>query len=221
MKTMVKTEDAPSTADGWKEVFDRNRSVPPPSQTVRLAADNHLTQSRGFQLCLSRILASHLPQVISQIHWVNVVPVVALTLTWLWWCSFNEGPLIKHDITSFLFLFFFKEENVAYTDSQSFIIQGELEFCTSCPAVRFCKFSLEIIHQTPQQSVIARAFPSRTHTLDGASIKSVKCTKRKCVACCTITRNILAADLLTDIRHHWNFKLASVLTSLLWGCAWL
>lgn len=67
-KTMVKTEDAPSTADGWKEVFGRNRSVPPPSQTVRLAADNHLTQSRGFQLCLSRISASHLPQVISQIQ---------------------------------------------------------------------------------------------------------------------------------------------------------
>ncbi|XP_075882230.1 nephrocystin-4 [Nelusetta ayraudi] len=63
---MVKTEDAPSTADGWKEVFGRNRSVPPPSQTVRLAADSHLTQSRGFQLCLSRISASHLPQEISE-----------------------------------------------------------------------------------------------------------------------------------------------------------
>lgn len=145
---MVKTEEAPSAADGWKEVFGRNRSVPPPSQTVRLAADHHLTQSRGFQLCLSRILAPHLPQVISPIHPVDVVPVLALTLTWLWCYRINEGPFIEHGIKK-------KkkkeeaEENVANTDSQSFIIQGELEFCTCCQAVCFCKFSLEIIHQTP------------------------------------------------------------------------
>uniref|UniRef100_A0A8C3A976 Nephrocystin 4 n=1 Tax=Cyclopterus lumpus TaxID=8103 RepID=A0A8C3A976_CYCLU len=49
-------------ADGWREVFERSRVVPPPSQTVRLALDNHFTQSHGFQLTLSRLTAAHLPQ---------------------------------------------------------------------------------------------------------------------------------------------------------------
>lgn len=80
---MVTAEDAPVKADGWTEVFARNRSVPPPSQTVRLAADNHLTQSRGFQLHLSRVLASHLPQVTAQILRVRVNPVFVLTFAWL------------------------------------------------------------------------------------------------------------------------------------------
>nr|XP_046253465.1 nephrocystin-4 [Scatophagus argus] len=59
---MVKTEDLSTMADGWREVFERSRLVPPPSQTVRLAADNHFTQSQGFQLNLSRLTAAHLPQ---------------------------------------------------------------------------------------------------------------------------------------------------------------
>ncbi|XP_034393540.1 nephrocystin-4 isoform X3 [Cyclopterus lumpus] len=59
---MVKAEDALNMADGWREVFERSRVVPPPSQTVRLALDNHFTQSHGFQLTLSRLTAAHLPQ---------------------------------------------------------------------------------------------------------------------------------------------------------------
>uniref|UniRef100_A0A8C9X5S1 Nephrocystin 4 n=1 Tax=Sander lucioperca TaxID=283035 RepID=A0A8C9X5S1_SANLU len=31
-------------ADGWREVFERSRVVPPPSQTVRLAVESHFTQ---------------------------------------------------------------------------------------------------------------------------------------------------------------------------------
>uniref|UniRef100_A0AAQ4S4A1 Nephronophthisis 4 n=1 Tax=Gasterosteus aculeatus aculeatus TaxID=481459 RepID=A0AAQ4S4A1_GASAC len=49
-------------ADGWREVFERSRVLPPPSQTVRLALDNHFTQSLGSQLTLSRLTAAHLPQ---------------------------------------------------------------------------------------------------------------------------------------------------------------
>lgn len=60
---MVKTEDISTMTDGWREVFERNRSVPPPSQTVRLAVENQFTQSHGFQLSLSRLIAPHLPQV--------------------------------------------------------------------------------------------------------------------------------------------------------------
>nr|XP_040049231.1 LOW QUALITY PROTEIN: nephrocystin-4 [Gasterosteus aculeatus aculeatus] len=59
---MVKTEDTPDMADGWREVFERSRVLPPPSQTVRLALDNHFTQSLGSQLTLSRLTAAHLPQ---------------------------------------------------------------------------------------------------------------------------------------------------------------
>uniref|UniRef100_A0A665SVR9 Nephronophthisis 4 n=1 Tax=Echeneis naucrates TaxID=173247 RepID=A0A665SVR9_ECHNA len=50
-------------AGGWREVFDRSRLLPPPSQTVRLAADSHLSQSHGFQLSLSRVTAAPPPQV--------------------------------------------------------------------------------------------------------------------------------------------------------------
>ncbi|KAM3617205.1 uncharacterized protein V6R79_003322 [Siganus canaliculatus] len=59
---MVKTEDIGTMSDGWREAFDRNRLVPPPSQTVRLAAESHISQSNGFQLSLSRLTAAHLPQ---------------------------------------------------------------------------------------------------------------------------------------------------------------
>ncbi|XP_047228161.1 nephrocystin-4-like isoform X4 [Girardinichthys multiradiatus] len=62
---MVKAEERSSMADGWGEVFHRNRLVPPSGQTVRLAAENHLTASHGFQLSLSRITAAHLPQDLS------------------------------------------------------------------------------------------------------------------------------------------------------------
>lgn len=57
---MVTTEDVP---DNWRRVFERNRLVPPHSQTVRLAVDSHSTQSRGFQLSPSRVTAPHLTQV--------------------------------------------------------------------------------------------------------------------------------------------------------------
>lgn len=57
---MVKTEDVP---DNWRGLFERNRLVPPHSQTVRLAVDSHSTQSSGFQLFPSRISAPHLLQV--------------------------------------------------------------------------------------------------------------------------------------------------------------
>lgn len=60
---MVHTEDVRTMTDGWREVFKRNRLLPPPSQTVRLAVETHFTQSHGFQLSLSRLTAPHLPQV--------------------------------------------------------------------------------------------------------------------------------------------------------------
>ncbi|XP_059189932.1 nephrocystin-4 [Centropristis striata] len=63
---MVKTEDISTMADGWREVFERNRVVPPPSQTVRLAAESHFTQPHGFQLSLHRLTAAHLPQEMSE-----------------------------------------------------------------------------------------------------------------------------------------------------------
>ncbi|XP_028265660.1 nephrocystin-4 [Parambassis ranga] len=59
---MVKTEDVSSMASGWREVFDKSRSVPPPTQTVRLAAERHFTQRQGFQLSLTRLTAAHLLQ---------------------------------------------------------------------------------------------------------------------------------------------------------------
>uniref|UniRef100_A0A146WLA6 Nephrocystin-4 n=1 Tax=Fundulus heteroclitus TaxID=8078 RepID=A0A146WLA6_FUNHE len=59
---MVTADERNSMADGWGEVFQRNRLVPPCSQTVRLAVENHLTASHGFQLTLSRLTAAHLPQ---------------------------------------------------------------------------------------------------------------------------------------------------------------
>ncbi|XP_070696158.1 nephrocystin-4 [Pempheris klunzingeri] len=62
---MVKTGDISTMADGWREVFERSRSVPPPSQTVRLAVEKHFTQSHGFQLSLSRLTTAHLPQEMS------------------------------------------------------------------------------------------------------------------------------------------------------------
>ncbi|KAM4562311.1 nephrocystin-4 [Odontesthes bonariensis] len=62
---MVKTEDISSMATGWKEVFERNRLLPPSSQTVRLAVESHFTQSQGFQLSLNRLIAAHLPQEMS------------------------------------------------------------------------------------------------------------------------------------------------------------
>nr|XP_024653974.1 nephrocystin-4 isoform X2 [Maylandia zebra] len=58
---MVKIEDIPSMADDWKQVFERNRMVPPHSQTVRLAVESRFTQSHGFQLTLNRVTATHLP----------------------------------------------------------------------------------------------------------------------------------------------------------------
>ena len=57
---MVQTEDVP---EHWREVFERNRLVPPHSQTVRLALDSHSAQSSGFQLSANRVTAPHLPQV--------------------------------------------------------------------------------------------------------------------------------------------------------------
>lgn len=60
---MVKTEDTYTMVEGWKEVFDRSRFVPPPSQTVRRAVESPLSQSHGLQLSLSRVTAAHLQQV--------------------------------------------------------------------------------------------------------------------------------------------------------------
>ncbi|KAM9342563.1 nephrocystin-4 [Pholidichthys leucotaenia] len=62
---MVKTEDRPSMAEGWREVFGKQRLVPPPSQTVRLAVDSHFTYSHGLQLSLNRLTAAHIPQELS------------------------------------------------------------------------------------------------------------------------------------------------------------
>lgn len=60
---MVKSEDISCMAASWEELLERSRLVPPSSQTVRLAAENHFTQSQGFQLILNRLTAAHLPQV--------------------------------------------------------------------------------------------------------------------------------------------------------------
>eukprot|EP00064_Thunnus_orientalis_P011051 superscaffoldBa00001559_g11081 len=51
-------------AEGWREVFESSRLVPPHSQTVRLAADSHSSRSHGFQLSLSRLTAAHRPEVL-------------------------------------------------------------------------------------------------------------------------------------------------------------
>ncbi|XP_042347315.1 nephrocystin-4 [Plectropomus leopardus] len=65
---MVQTEDMSTMADGWREVFDRSRLVPPPSQTVRRAVESHHSRPRGFQLSLSRLTAAHLPQEMSEVQ---------------------------------------------------------------------------------------------------------------------------------------------------------
>ncbi|XP_008411314.1 nephrocystin-4 isoform X1 [Poecilia reticulata] len=52
-------------ADSWDEVFHKNRLVPPSSQTVRLAVENHLTANHGFQLSFSRLIVAQLPQDLS------------------------------------------------------------------------------------------------------------------------------------------------------------
>ncbi|XP_041655501.1 nephrocystin-4 [Cheilinus undulatus] len=49
-------------ADGWREVFERSRLIPPPRQAVRLAVESHFTQSNGFQLCLNRLTVAQPPQ---------------------------------------------------------------------------------------------------------------------------------------------------------------
>ncbi|XP_068613977.1 nephrocystin-4-like [Brachionichthys hirsutus] len=51
-----------SMADGWREVFEGKRLVPPPSPTVRSAVERRLTPSHGFQLSLVRVAAAPLPQ---------------------------------------------------------------------------------------------------------------------------------------------------------------
>lgn len=162
---MVKAEDAPASADGWTEVFSRNRSVPPPGQTVRLAADSHLTQSRGFQLCLSRVLASHLSQVTSQILRVHVDTV--LVLTQLQRRASETGSQLR----------VFREENVANTDFQSSIIQGELEFCVGCQNKMLLNIEFrEIIHQTPP--VIYSRLPLRPCLPSHTRINSLKVTSK-------------------------------------------
>uniref|UniRef100_A0A3B5KZK9 Nephronophthisis 4 n=1 Tax=Xiphophorus couchianus TaxID=32473 RepID=A0A3B5KZK9_9TELE len=55
-------------ADSWEELFHKNRLVPPSSQTVRLAVENHLTANHGFQLSFSRLTVAQLPQVIPNIY---------------------------------------------------------------------------------------------------------------------------------------------------------
>ncbi|XP_053704783.1 nephrocystin-4 isoform X2 [Synchiropus splendidus] len=51
-----------SMTDEWRGLFERSRLVPASSQTVRLAADRHLSHSCGVQLTLSRVSAPHLPK---------------------------------------------------------------------------------------------------------------------------------------------------------------
>ncbi|KAM7410975.1 hypothetical protein PAMA_021103 [Pampus argenteus] len=55
-------------ADGWRQVFESSRLVPPPSQTVRLAADRHCARSEGFQLILGRLTAAHQPEEVSDLE---------------------------------------------------------------------------------------------------------------------------------------------------------
>ncbi|KAM7404388.1 hypothetical protein PAMP_011736 [Pampus punctatissimus] len=55
-------------ADGWRQVFKSSRLVPPPSQTVRLAAERHCTRSEGFQLSLGRLIAAHQPEEVSDLE---------------------------------------------------------------------------------------------------------------------------------------------------------
>ncbi|XP_055079137.1 nephrocystin-4-like [Periophthalmus magnuspinnatus] len=59
---MVKTEDTLTITERWKEVFDRGRVIPPCRHTSRLAGENQLSESRGFELSLSRVTVPHLPQ---------------------------------------------------------------------------------------------------------------------------------------------------------------
>ncbi|XP_026189192.1 nephrocystin-4 isoform X1 [Mastacembelus armatus] len=56
---MVKTEDVSTS---WREVFEKSRIVPPPSQAVHQAVESHFTQTHGFQLSLTRVTAAHLRQ---------------------------------------------------------------------------------------------------------------------------------------------------------------
>ncbi|KAM9786039.1 nephrocystin-4 [Neosynchiropus ocellatus] len=62
LEAPVRTDRGTSMADEWREVFGRSRLVPASSQTARLAAERHLSQSCGIQLTLSRVAASHLPK---------------------------------------------------------------------------------------------------------------------------------------------------------------
>ncbi|XP_053173093.1 nephrocystin-4 [Scomber japonicus] len=55
-------------ADGWREVFESSRLVPPHSQTVRLAADRHSNRSQGFQLSLSRLTTAPRPEEVSDLE---------------------------------------------------------------------------------------------------------------------------------------------------------
>ncbi|KAF3696625.1 Nephrocystin-4 [Channa argus] len=59
---MVKAEDISTMTEGWREVFERSRFIPAASQTVRRALESHCTQSRGFQLSVTRCTATHLHQ---------------------------------------------------------------------------------------------------------------------------------------------------------------
>ncbi|XP_015235683.1 PREDICTED: nephrocystin-4 [Cyprinodon variegatus] len=59
---MVKAEERNSVADGWEEAFEKNRLVPPSSQTVRQAEENHLIAACGFQLLFNSLTAAHLQQ---------------------------------------------------------------------------------------------------------------------------------------------------------------
>ncbi|KAK7883996.1 hypothetical protein WMY93_027119 [Mugilogobius chulae] len=59
---MVKTEDTLTAAERWKQAFDRGRVIPPSRHTTLLAGEKHLSESRGFELSLSRVTAPHLPQ---------------------------------------------------------------------------------------------------------------------------------------------------------------
>ncbi|KAM9855195.1 nephrocystin-4 [Aulostomus maculatus] len=64
---MVKIENISTMANGWREVLERSRLVPPPSQTVRRAFDSHLTRSHGVQLRVGRLTATHLQKEISEV----------------------------------------------------------------------------------------------------------------------------------------------------------
>ncbi|XP_057716671.1 nephrocystin-4 isoform X7 [Corythoichthys intestinalis] len=58
---MVKTEKLLSLADGWEEVFERGRMIPPPGPMLRQSVDSHLSRSYGFQLAFKQCAAPHVP----------------------------------------------------------------------------------------------------------------------------------------------------------------